>query len=268
MSGWGEQQRSSVRPSDLSAHERARLQALDPPPRAQAGRRRRRGELPVLIVVAVALALVIRALLVQAYFIPSGSMRPTLEVGDRVLVEKVTYRLRRPERGEVVVFERPGQAPRGGLVPRLRELLEGLGLVAPSEDIDLIKRIVGLPGETLELRDGAVHIDGRRLDEPYARADRSDFGPAEIPAGHYFMLGDNRASSDDSRHTLGPVPRDRLVGRAFVRVWPLRRITTDLQALRDCRGWPAWAILAPTAPRGVSSCDPSPALGRPEAGAP
>lgn len=207
----------SIRPPDLAPGERDALRRLDPPVRT---RGKRRGELVILIVLALALALFIKTFLVQAFFIPSGSMIPTLEVGDRVIVEKVSYRFREPRRGEVVVFRRPGVEERGGLGQALREFLQGLGIVQPDADIDLIKRIVGLPGETIEVRDGQVLVDGRPLEEPYAVEDVRDFPPRRIPEGEYFMLGDNRPNSDDSRFGLGTVPRENIVGRAVLVIWP------------------------------------------------
>jgi signal peptidase I len=190
-------------------------------------------ELPVLVLIAFGLALGIKTFLVQAFYIPSESMVPTLEVGDRVLVNKLVYRFRDPRRGEVVVFvaEHDQAAARRGLLRRiLDELTEGLGVTRPA-DRDFIKRIIGLPGETIEVRDGVVHIttvEGKRLtlDEPYL-ADQKDltpFGPTVVPPRSYFVMGDNRPDSADSRSSLGPVRRSDIVGKAFVRVWPLGRL--------------------------------------------
>lgn len=193
-------------------------------------------ELPVLVFVAFVLALLLKTFLIQAFYIPSESMLPTLEVGDRVLVNKVVYELREPRRGEVVVFRDDG-----GLtgIPDQRSfpqraidfLTSGLG--APPSERDFIKRIVGLPGETLEVRDGVVLIDGEPIPEEavsdggYLMArDLADFGPVTIPAAEYFVMGDNRPNSADSRSALGTIPADNLVGRAFVIVWPLNRADT------------------------------------------
>jgi signal peptidase I len=187
-------------------------------------------ELPVLVLVAFVLALLLKTFLVQAFYIPSSSMEPTLDIGDRVLVNKVVYRLREPSRGEVVVFsERSGvtAAPQGNVVQRaVRSLAEGLGLARPS-DKDFIKRIIGLPGETLEYRDGVILIDGEPLPEAptseggyLSSPDFAPFGPITIPEGHYFMMGDNRPSSADSRSLLGTIPAEHIVGRAFVIIWP------------------------------------------------
>lgn len=156
---------------------------------------------------ALAVALVIQAFLVQAFYIPSSSMEPTLDVGDRVLVNKLSYRLHDVNRGDLVVFERPD----GG----------------QSEIKDLIKRVIALPGETVEAREGTVVIDGRVLEEPYLAEDETvvDFAPVEVPDDHVFVMGDNRDDSRDSR-TFGPIHEDEIVGRAFLRVWPLTGIGT------------------------------------------
>jgi signal peptidase I len=160
---------------------------------------------------ALVLALVIRTFLFAAFYIPSESMVATLEKGDRVLVNKLSYKLHDVNRGDVVVFERPPGEPDTGIK-------------------DLIKRVIGLPGETIELRDGRVIVDGRYLEEPYVHCPT----PQEqyctqpltgestwtIPEGEVFVMGDNRAFSQDGR-MFGPIDEDLIVGRAFVRVWPL-----------------------------------------------
>jgi signal peptidase I len=183
-------------------------------------------ELPVLIVLAFALAILLKTLVVQAFFIPSGSMEPVLEPGDRVLVHKVLYE---PSRGDVIVFSDPknGSSPDRGVVGGfLHWLSEGIGFARP-EDEDFIKRVVGLPGEGLEIRDHLVYIDGRALHERYltreARASMPDFGPVEIPRDALFVMGDNRGHSNDSRASLGFVPVDKVIGRAFVIIWPPSR---------------------------------------------
>jgi signal peptidase I len=214
----------SVRPPDMRRREREELRAAHAAP----GARRRAGETPLLIVAALVLAFLIKTFLVQAFFIPSGSMIPTLEIGDRVLVEKVTYRLSDPARGDVIVFRRPGAEQPSGVGPAIRSFLEGLGLAQPDEDIDLIKRVIGLPGESVEITDGVVAIDGRPLAEDYVLDHEADWGPLVVPAGAYFMLGDNRGNSDDSRYSLGTVPRDHVVGKAFVILWPPGNATLRL----------------------------------------
>lgn len=192
-------------------------------------------ELPVLVLVAFVLALLLKTFLVQAFYIPSESMLPTLAVGDRVLVNKLAHDFREPERGEVVVFSHedavPGAEPHNNPVVRtLQSLASGLGFVQSGES-DFIKRIIGLPGETIEMREGIVHVDGEPVPEAaqdsggyLSRPDLVDFGPVEIPEGHYFLMGDNRPNSSDSRSLLGTIHRDDIIGRAFAVVWPLDRL--------------------------------------------
>ncbi|MFV0256918.1 MAG: signal peptidase I [Acidimicrobiales bacterium] len=161
-------------------------------------------EWAVVLVGAVLVALLIRLLVFQAFYIPSESMESTLMTNDRVLVNKISYRLHDVNRGDVVVFVRPENDP--------------------GEIRDLIKRVIGLPGETIEGRDNAIYIDGLRLDEPYLDPGVTidDFGPLRVPEGQVFVMGDNRAQSADSR-VFGPIDTDRIVGRAFVLIWPLGR---------------------------------------------
>ena len=171
-------------------------------------------EYVVLAVVAIAVALLIQAFLVKPYRIPSPSMEDTLLIGDRVLVDRISWRFSEPQRGDIVVFHSPVPGP------------------------VLIKRIIGMPGDTMSLRDGAVYVNGQRLSEPYVRrvngqpepSDPFDTGlpwslqqPYKVPAGSYFLMGDNRTDSGDSR-AFGPVARDQIVGRAFARYWPPGRI--------------------------------------------
>ncbi|MPZ73975.1 MAG: signal peptidase I [Nitriliruptorales bacterium] len=189
-----------------------------------------------LVVVALLLAFVIKTFLVQAFYIPSGSMIPSLQIGDRVLVEKLSYRMREPERGEIIVFQRPGsEAARAGVRGQLRSFLEGLGLAQPDADIDLIKRVIGLPGETVRVRKGVVFVDGKPLPEEYAQPETRSFPRTKVPAGELFMMGDNRMNSQDSRFPeLGTIPLRNVVGRSFVILWPLGRATTDMD--RDYPG--------------------------------
>ncbi len=177
-------------------------------------KRRSLAEYVLVALCAVVAALLVQAYVVKPYRIPSESMAATLVPRDRVLVNKVVYRMREPHRGDIVVID--------------SHVLHKV----------LIKRVVGLPGERIALKGGAVYIDGRRLSEPYVdvsagRRERTDpfFGtgkpwalesPYVIPAGHYFVMGDNREVSDDSRD-WGTVPRSEIVGEAFFTYWPLNR---------------------------------------------
>ncbi|MFB3737729.1 MAG: signal peptidase I [Candidatus Velamenicoccus archaeovorus] len=182
-------------------------------------------EVPVLVLIALVVAILIKTFLVQAFYIPSASMEPTLMPGDRVLVNKLAYRLGDIHRGDVVVFANPQALPtdRNWFEGLVHWLGEGLGVAQP-EDEDLIKRVIGVPGDTVEIRDHTVSVNGTPLSEPYltpaAEAAMQDFGPVTVRPGHLFVMGDNRGNSADSRFSLGQVPEDDVIGRAFVIVWP------------------------------------------------
>ena len=171
----------------------------------------------VIVVIAVCLAVLLRAFVVQTFFIPSGSMVPTLQIGDHIVVDKLSYDLHGVDRGDIVVFTRP-----------------------PKEDCagppvpDLVKRVIGLPGETISLNGrGYVEIDGKRLDESWLPAsvqgttypgpNGTPFNlahPYKVPANHYFVMGDDRGDSCDSRF-WGPISGSEIVGKVDLRVWPL-----------------------------------------------
>jgi signal peptidase I len=183
------------------------------------------GELPGLILMAFVLALLIKTLLVQAFFIPSGSMEPTLMPGDRVIVVKVPYYFHDPQRGDVIVFEDPdpSKQPDRGLVGGFFHwLVQGLG-AAPPDNEDFIKRVIGLPGETVWAKGGNVYVDGTKIDEPYLTQKTDDFPKTKVPDGTLFVMGDNRGNSLDSRFGLGYVPLDRVIGKADLVIWPPSR---------------------------------------------
>jgi signal peptidase I len=184
-------------------------------------------EVPLLLAAAIVVTLVVKALLAQAFYIPSESMEPQLRERDRVIVSRTAYRLHEPHRGDIVVFPSPAvPAEDEGIVEGLvHEVLESVALRDPG-DRELIKRVIGLPGETIEGREGHVRIDGQPLVEPYLRPEvvTSDFGPLEVPDGHVFVMGDNRTNSHDSRFDdIGFIDIDTIVGRAIARVWPPAR---------------------------------------------
>ena len=197
-----------------------RARARTPAPGADPYRKSTAREYFESIVIAVILALFVRTWVVQAFTIPTGSMEHNLLVGDYLLVNKFVYgptltgaeRLLLPQgevsRGDIIVFKFPRDPER-----------------------DFIKRVIGLPGETLEVRGGEVHIDGAALDEPWLRQPgtasaagaaviprRDNHGPVAIPEGHYFMMGDNRGNSEDSR-VWGPMPQEHIKGRAVILYW-------------------------------------------------
>jgi signal peptidase I len=203
----------------------------DPAAAPTAGRRTRSSgagsflrELPLLLLIAFVLAFVLRTFVLQVFYIPSSSMEPTLQIDDRMVVEKLTYRFREPTRGEVVVFEGDDLAltdPDASVVSRtVRGVGQFLGVV-PASARDFVKRVIGLPGDEVLIEDGQVYVNGEPLDEPYVvYDDGSDYGPVTVPEDHLFFLGDNRPNSSDSRRSLGFVPRDHVVGRSAVIIWP------------------------------------------------
>ncbi|WP_328726288.1 signal peptidase I [Streptomyces sp. NBC_00259] len=198
-------------------------------------------ELPLLIGIALVLALLIKTFLVQAFSIPSDSMQDTLQRGDRVLVDKLTpWFGGEPERGEVVVFHDPGGWLDGEPTPEpnvVQKFLSFIGLMPSSEEKDLIKRTIAVGGDTVECRKGGpVRVNGTALDEPYiypgdTPCDDMPFGPFKVPDGKIWVMGDHRQNSQDSRYNQqlahdGFVPVDDVVGRAVVVAWPVDRWAT------------------------------------------
>ena len=171
----------------------------------------------VLIAAALIIALVVKAFLFQAFYIPSDSMVPTLKKNDRVIVNKLSYRMHAVHRGDIVVFTAPKGPDGQPIDPTIK---------------DLVKRVIALPGEIVGEKDGKIVINGKTLDEKYLPAgtvtDCAAFKPVcfpttPIPAGSYWVMGDNRAGSRDSRY-FGPIKKSSIVGRVFVRVWPPTRL--------------------------------------------
>lgn len=182
-------------------------------------RRPRWREAVETVAIAFVLAIGVHAAVAEARFIPSESMVPTLAVGDRLIIEKVSPRFTTPHRGEILVFYPPNNPPSEG-GPALR-LVRWLGF---TPDVAYIKRAIGLPGETIAIHDGQVWIDGKALVEPYVNEPPTyTMDPVTIPADHLFMLGDNRNNSQDS-HVWGPLPLANVIGQAAVRFWPLTRL--------------------------------------------
>ncbi|MEX1271121.1 MAG: signal peptidase I, partial [Acidimicrobiia bacterium] len=183
-------------------------------------------ELPFLLLAALIVAVLIKTFVVQPFYIPSGSMIPTLLVDDRVMVSKVSYLLGEPERGDVIVFENPYAPEIEESFPEavVRSTLEALGIRTSVND-DLIKRVVGLGSETIEIRNNQLFIDGVVLDEAYLQTGvaMADFGPRAIAEDELFMMGDNRNESSDGR-VFGPIPSDDVIGKAVFRIWPVDRL--------------------------------------------
>jgi len=163
-----------------------------------------------LVAIALVIAITVRLFIAEPRFIPSPSMVPTLAVGDRLLVEKVSYHLHPPVQGDIVVFEPP---------PQLQEY----GYTASQA---FIKRVIGLPGQTVQVTDGKVYVDGKPLAEGYIlEAPAYEMPPVEVPVDSLFVMGDNRNDSNDS-HVWGFLPVQNVIGRAALRFWPLEKAGT------------------------------------------
>lgn len=218
-------ERAAPELSDLSSAHEAILDAKAKAARRAEVTRAKRSfwrELPLLLLIALLLAVLIKSFLLQAFFIPSGSMADTLAIDDRVLVSKISYRLGDIERGDIIVFDAPdgSERPDENFVESVfRNVAESVGLSTPRTEF--IKRVVALPGETVSIADNKVYIDGEALDEPYLPSGvrMRDLEPVTIPDGRVWVMGDNRNVSDDSR-SFGPIDADTIVGRAMTVIWP------------------------------------------------
>ena len=192
-------------------------------------------ELIAVIAAAVGIALLVQEFLVKPYRIPSGSMIPTLSIGQRVLVDRFSERFGPPAIGEVVVFHPPkgadvsecGDPGQGPFYAGPQSRFSCSKPTAGESDQTFIKRVVAGPGDTIAVRSGYAIVNGEVRKEPYIRACGAaaacDLLPIRIPAGHYFMMGDNRGESDDSRF-WGPVPEGSIIGQAFATYWPPSRV--------------------------------------------
>lgn len=171
----------------------------------------------VTVFSAILLSVTARSAVAESRYIPSESMVPTLKVQDRLVIEKLSGHFVAPQRGDILVFDHPASAEPQDWQAHLKKW-QGVGAYTP-----LIKRVVGLPGEVIEIRQGQVFINGESLSEDYLQeAPRYSLSPFLIPDNHVFMLGDNRNNSADS-HVWGPLPLDHVRGKAVFRLWPLQR---------------------------------------------
>jgi signal peptidase I len=191
------------------------------------------GELPGLVIMALVLAILIKTFLFQAFFIPSASMEPTLHgctgcSGDRVLVTKIPYYFGDPKRYDIIVFSDPDpeKRPDRGIVGGVAHwLAQAVGVQKPDNE-DFIKRVIGLPGDKVCGERGKVLVNGVAIAEPYLTERTAPFACQKVPADSYFVMGDNRDNSLDSRFGLGFIPRDAIIGKAFFIVWPPSRWNT------------------------------------------
>jgi len=186
-------------------------------------------EILILGLIAILTAVLLTNYVVQAFFIPSESMEDTLVKDDRVLVNKLTYKFRDPKPGDIVVFTSPDKntitEPQTGPIGKvMNEAAQGLGLRSSVQD--LIKRVIAVEGQTVEVKIGSVFVDGKQIEEPYRKdfLPMPDFPPTEVPEGKVFVMGDNRFQSHDSRN-FGPIDADTIVGRGFALIWPVTRFT-------------------------------------------
>jgi signal peptidase I len=170
-------------------------------------KKRRAGLAELVLTVVVAFVLVfgvVRPFVIEAYRIPSESMVPTLEVSDRILANKFIYHFTDPKKGDIIVFDS----------------------VDEEDDQTLVKRVVGVAGDEIQVEDGVLFVNGEAQNEPYLNQElpfRGSYGPTEVPEGHIFVMGDNRGNSADSR-VFGPLPLENVKGEAFVRFWPISKI--------------------------------------------
>ncbi|MBW4612644.1 MAG: signal peptidase I [Desmonostoc vinosum HA7617-LM4] len=161
-----------------------------------------------LVAIALCLALLIRTVIAEPRYIPSDSMVPTLYTGDRLVVEKISYRFHPPTTGDIIVFQPPAELQRKGY----------------PKDQAFIKRVIGVPGEVINVAHGTVYLNGQPLKEEYiAEPPKQPFLPVKVPEDEFFVMGDNRNNSNDSRY-WGFLPRKNIIGRATFRFWPLDRI--------------------------------------------
>jgi signal peptidase I len=168
---------------------------------------KRGGFLEFLVILLVAFALVfgfVKPFVLEAFRVPSESMVPTLEVGDRILANKFIYHFTDPKKGDIIVFDS----------------------VDEEDDQTLVKRVVGVAGDEIQVEDGVLFVNGEAQNESYLNQElpfRGSYGPTEVPEGHIFVMGDNRGNSADSR-VFGPLPLENVKGEAFVRFWPISKI--------------------------------------------
>ena len=186
-------------------------------------------ELVVIVAIALGVAFLVQAFLVKPYKIPSGSMEPTLDIGQRVLVNRLAVDFGEPAVGDILVFHPPAGIEENGQdqCGRIHPADQSCSVPRDGQSSNtFIKRLVGLPGDTLRIVDGHVIRNGKRASEPFASScsgAECNLDSITVPKGSYFLMGDNRGNSDDSRF-WGPVPRDWIIGKAIVSYWPPKSV--------------------------------------------
>ena len=185
------------------------VEESSPPPVKQRSRSRSLIEWSIVIIVAVLVSLLIRTYVFQTFYIPSGSMEPTLQIGDRIIVSKLSVELGTIHTGDILVFKAP----------------KAVATVCGDNVADLVKRVIGLPGQHLTSKGNTIYVNGKALKQPWTHNPvlGRAIGNVTVPKNHYFMMGDNESDSCDSRY-WGTIPRSSIIGKAFVRIWPFSRI--------------------------------------------
>lgn len=192
----------SLPPPTLAVEEES------PAPVKHRSRRRSLIEWGIVVVIAVLVSLLIRTFVFQTFFIPSGSMEPTLQVGDRIIVSKLSVEFGTIHTGDILVFKAP----------------KAVATVCGDDVADLVKRVIGLPGQHLTSKGNTIYVNGSPLAQPWTHSPvlGRAIGSVTVRKNHYFMMGDNESDSCDSRF-WGTIPRSSIIGKAFVRIWPLSR---------------------------------------------
>ncbi len=195
--------RVSLPPATLDVDESS------PVPEKHRSRSRSLIEWGIVVVIAVVVSLLIRTFVFQTFFIPSGSMEPTLQVGDRIIVSKLSVELGTIHTGDILVFKAP----------------KAVETVCADDVADLVKRVIGLPGQTLTSKGNTIYVNGKPLAQPWTHNPvlGKAIGTVVVPKNHYYMMGDNESDSCDSRF-WGTIPRSSIIGKAFIRIWPLSRL--------------------------------------------
>lgn len=179
----------------------------------------------IIVLIAAVVAVFVQSFLVKTFIIPTSSMSPTLQVGDRIMAERVTYHFRKPRRGDIVVFRYPPTDPKAQNTSNILywpfERMAETFHLAHGGTTPYVKRVIATEGETIEVKEGQVIVDGRKLEEDYKIQDTYNMPPMKVPEGELFVMGDNRPNSRDSRY-WGTAPVRSVIGRVFLIWWPLR----------------------------------------------